>query len=306
MMKHLLGLIAVVVLLSGCGTSTARLPAAAVYDDTSYILIQSISVDSPINTVEQGYAIFLRVTSVSSASGTGAVVRYPEDGFVVALEPDQDFPLSPLMQIPNRSDVMIEVSVFALPHDTTLEALNILSYALPAIGKAFAAQAPIAPVLGALLGGAAEQTKEALQEGRMVAYYQASASTLAAAPLVITDELRLVSRLVTNQGGGATVLEPYEGQTAEPSAEEPFFMQRLVYAADLEGKTAWELDVLRNEIYARHGRGFNRQDLQRHFDAQPWYKRKYSPEAFNDALLTPLQRQNALFIREYQLANNLD
>ena len=49
------------------------------------------------------------------------------------------------------------------------------------------------------------------------------------------------------------------------------------------GLTEWQLEIARNEIYARHGRGFNDSTLQAYFDAQDWYERKYSPEEF-DAL----------------------
>ncbi len=45
----------------------------------------------------------------------------------------------------------------------------------------------------------------------------------------------------------------------------PFFMTRLVTDADLAGKSPWELRIMRNEIYARHGRGFNSTDLQEYF-----------------------------------------
>jgi len=81
----------------------------------------------------------------------------------------------------------------------------------------------------------------------------------------------------------------------------PFFMTRLVTADDLAGLSAWELDVMRNEIFARHGRGFNRADLQAHFDAQPWYTRRYDPVSFpTDRLLTDVQEANAAFILTYQ------
>ena len=50
---------------------------------------------------------------------------------------------------------------------------------------------------------------------------------------------------------------------------------------ELEGYTEWELEIARNEIYARHGRGFNDSTLQSYFDAQEWYERKYSPEEFD-------------------------
>ena len=76
-------------------------------------------------------------------------------------------------------------------------------------------------------------------------------------------------------------------------------MTRRVTEADLRGKSKWELDVMRNEIYARYGRGFDRSDLQEYFYQQPWYVRKYDPEDFPVEILTDIQNYNALFILEY-------
>lgn len=91
----------------------------------------------------------------------------------------------------------------------------------------------------------------------------------------------------------------------EPDAAElPFFMTRLLTLDDLAGLSQWELDVMRNEIFARYGRGFNRADLQAHFDAQPWYTRRYDPEDFpTDRLLTEVQKQNAALILTVQEQN---
>jgi hypothetical protein len=80
----------------------------------------------------------------------------------------------------------------------------------------------------------------------------------------------------------------------------PFFMLRLVTEDDLRGKSVWELDVMRNEIYARHGRRFVRPDLQRHFEQQPWYRGQYAPEAFPNSLLSDIQQRNVAFIQQYQ------
>lgn len=44
-----------------------------------------------------------------------------------------------------------------------------------------------------------------------------------------------------------------------------------------------ELFYARNEIFARHGRGFNNEELQEYFDGKSWYTKHYSPEEF-DAL----------------------
>jgi hypothetical protein len=85
--------------------------------------------------------------------------------------------------------------------------------------------------------------------------------------------------------------------TSAPS-EEPTFMTRRLTADDLVGKSAHDLELMRNEIYARHGRMFVRADLQRYFDSQPWYKAKYSPDSFPAELLTPVQKHNVAVISE--------
>ena len=81
---------------------------------------------------------------------------------------------------------------------------------------------------------------------------------------------------------------------------------------DLEGKDAFELDIMRNEIYARHGRRFCRSDLQEYFDGQQWYEPKYcpeyfkdNPERFNDKLLTPMEFCKVKYIDEFQRAKDL-
>jgi hypothetical protein len=54
----------------------------------------------------------------------------------------------------------------------------------------------------------------------------------------------------------------------------PFWpAQRIRYLsnAELANCSCTQLELLRNEIFARHGRIFTRQDLQRYFNNQPWY-----------------------------------
>jgi serine/threonine-protein kinase len=57
---------------------------------------------------------------------------------------------------------------------------------------------------------------------------------------------------------------------------------------------------MRNEIYARHGRRFDRPDLQAHFEKQAWYAPKYRPDEFLESLLSEVERHNVEFIRQYQ------
>jgi hypothetical protein len=76
--------------------------------------------------------------------------------------------------------------------------------------------------------------------------------------------------------------------------------QRQVSAADLQGKSQFQLDVMRNAIYAMHGRRFDRSDLQNYFNQQPWYQPRYSPNNFPANLLTSLEQSNAQIILNYQ------
>ncbi len=58
---------------------------------------------------------------------------------------------------------------------------------------------------------------------------------------------------------------------------------------------AEDLRLLRNEIYARHGRVFKDADLQKYFDTQAWYKP--NPE-FKDDQLSETEVKNLAVIRE--------
>jgi serine/threonine-protein kinase len=103
---------------------------------------------------------------------------------------------------------------------------------------------------------------------------------------------------------GPTPAEPIVVSAAPapalPVRGESAVMTRKLTEADLAGKSRGELDILRNEVYARHGRRFNRSDLQAYFDRQPWYRPRYAPDQFPSSLLTPVQSANVTFIRAYQ------
>lgn len=58
-------------------------------------------------------------------------------------------------------------------------------------------------------------------------------------------------------------------------------------SSELEGMSLWELYLARNEIFARHGRGFKNQDLVDYFATRSWYTERYTPEQF-DAMTSPL------------------
>ena len=70
--------------------------------------------------------------------------------------------------------------------------------------------------------------------------------------------------------------------------------------ADLVGLSEKDLKRARNEIFARHGRRFDDPELQRYFDAQPWYKGTIDPKDFDPKSLSVLEDENAKVIRAYE------
>lgn len=86
----------------------------------------------------------------------------------------------------------------------------------------------------------------------------------------------------------------------------PWTSHRLVTQDDLSQLSPWELVLMRNEIYARHGWVFERADLQDYFGQQPWYRPKgtlENREAANrvaGAELTALERRNIKAILQFE------
>ena len=82
----------------------------------------------------------------------------------------------------------------------------------------------------------------------------------------------------------------------------PMSNQSELTDADLEGLSAQQLTYARNEIYARHGRVFESQELNDYFGAKEWYT---ADESFEDSSLSSIEAQNAEFISTYQKEHEL-
>lgn len=86
----------------------------------------------------------------------------------------------------------------------------------------------------------------------------------------------------------------------------PTSSDEVVITEQLANLTGWEIYVARNEIFARNGRQFVQLSsvcLQNHFDS--WRLTPTNPKGWysetDDAVrLTPLERDNARFIRDYE------
>ena len=56
----------------------------------------------------------------------------------------------------------------------------------------------------------------------------------------------------------------------------------------------------KNEIYARHGRRFNSQELQNFFDSMHWYEGNVNPENFSDSVFNEYEIANIQALTDYE------
>ena len=75
---------------------------------------------------------------------------------------------------------------------------------------------------------------------------------------------------------------------------------RILSMSDLEGLTAEECRLARNEIYARHGRKFEAEDLQEYFGSCEWYQPTIEVGDFQESMLNDCEIANRDLIVEYE------
>lgn len=63
---------------------------------------------------------------------------------------------------------------------------------------------------------------------------------------------------------------------------------------------SYGLKITRNEIYARHGRIFNDQELQEYFERQNWYVPQTASNDFDDSCLNEVEKYNIQLISTYE------
>lgn len=76
---------------------------------------------------------------------------------------------------------------------------------------------------------------------------------------------------------------------------------RYITTADLDAMTKEQIKIARNEIYARHGRKFEDEQLKNYFSQFTWYNPTIEPDDFKDeALLNKYEIANRDFIVQYE------
>lgn len=101
--------------------------------------------------------------------------------------------------------------------------------------------------------------------------------------------------------------DPATTQPAIPASGDyilPDVQTRVYSTAELEQLSTDELWYARNEIFARHGRGFRNPELQSYFNSKPWYTRNpIDPDTFDSTVtLSATEQQNADAIKAIEQA----
>jgi hypothetical protein len=110
----------------------------------------------------------------------------------------------------------------------------------------------------------------------------------------------------TNQDQGSSHQEPAARETeprysndrnyyAYGAGRYPYTSDRLVNYSDVRGMSKWDLTIMRNEIFARHGYIFHKnEDMVAYFNAQSWY-RPVSTDVHSQ--LSEIEKANIHFIK---------
>ena len=75
---------------------------------------------------------------------------------------------------------------------------------------------------------------------------------------------------------------------------------RYLTEADLQNLSWRDLSLARNEIYARHGRRFTKDEIQLYFDSQAWYSGTVDPADFQTGSLSRIENANIKLIKDYE------
>lgn len=147
--------------------------------------------------------------------------------------------------------------------------------------------------------GSSEETSEAYQGiGKAEGYFADSESTEPDSQMADAEDEWM------GESEEFLEMDP-EQMPAEEAVDNPQFILPLsdqVYLTreDIEGLSAEELRIARNEIYARHGRLFRDEALQAYFNSCDWYVGSVSADDFSDSVFNEYEMANKDLIVSYE------
>lgn len=80
----------------------------------------------------------------------------------------------------------------------------------------------------------------------------------------------------------------------------PDSSSRILSRSEIESLSDGDLRLAINEIYARHGRKFQSEELQNYFNGKSWYHPTVEAEEFTESMLNEIEKQNVMTMAEVQ------
>lgn len=77
----------------------------------------------------------------------------------------------------------------------------------------------------------------------------------------------------------------------------PQASKRYLTNSDVSGLSQWDLKIMRNEIFARHGYIFQTDEMKNYFSEKSWYAPKYSDV---NNMLTKIEKENIALIKKFE------
>ena len=115
-----------------------------------------------------------------------------------------------------------------------------------------------------------------------------------------------IDQIASGDGSAADVSAQTPVAEEEPAKEEskeyilPDSSSKKLSMSDLDGLTEDECRIARNEIYARHGRKFDDEELQSYFDSKDWYNGTIEAKDFKENELSDIEMANRDLIVQYE------
>lgn len=116
------------------------------------------------------------------------------------------------------------------------------------------------------------------------------------------DDYNYQENISEDVAAADTIVQEASGEDLGTDADYilPDSDKKLLTEEDLDGLSADDCKLARNEIYARHGRKFNDEEIQSYFDSKDWYEGTVEPDDFKDEYLPEIERKNVQFISDYE------
>lgn len=129
---------------------------------------------------------------------------------------------------------------------------------------------------------------------------EAEYETLSSATLLTEDPERVDTFPTQDNIEEADIPMPHgaEMSSGGDRGRYTFASERLLTEEDLAGLSPYELKIMRNEIFARHGYIFKTKDMAEYFNAQSWYT-PLSSDVADD--LSEIEKANIMFIKSHEL-----